>query len=150
MSEKQYVIFTLDDEQYGVAISYVKEISEYKKSNKVPHTPLFIEGIIDYRGRVTPIINLRNKFQLPYQEPNSQTRIIIINLEEKQVGFLVDEASQVITISDDIIDPAPAMGKEIKEEFIHGIAKLEEQLVILLDLKKVLDEDEKNKVLEIE
>jgi len=150
MTERQYVIFTLEQEQYGVDIMHVKEISEFKKCNKIPHTPSFIEGIINYRGAVTPIINLRKKFQLSEGEIDSQTRIIIINLKDKQVGFLVDEASQVLTIDQEMVDPAPKIVTDIQEEFIEGIAKLEDRMVILLDLENVLNEKEKETVMEIQ
>ncbi len=150
MTERQYVIFTLEQEQYGVDIMHVKEISEFKKCSKIPHTPGFIEGIINYRGAVTPIINLRKKFELSEGEVDSQTRIIIINLNDKQVGFLVDEASQVLTIDQEMVDPAPKIVTDIQEEFIEGIAKLEDRMVILLDLENVLSEREKETVLEIQ
>ncbi|ABR49283.1 putative CheW protein [Alkaliphilus metalliredigens QYMF] len=146
MAENQYVIFKLDTEEYGVDIMYVKEIGEYKESSKVPHAPKFVEGIINYRGSVTPIINLRKKFDLPAHEVTSDTRIVIINLEERQVGFLVDDASQVLTIDEKDIDPTPELLSSIEHKFISGIGKLEERMIILLDLKQVLNEEEKETV----
>ena len=149
MAERQYVIFKLDKEEYGVDIMHVKEISEYKESVKVPSAPSFVDGIINYRGVITPIINLRRKFKLEIKENTSSTRIIIINLNNKQVGFLVDDASQVLTIDEKDIDPAPELITNIDDKFINGIAKINERMVILLDLEKVLNEEEKSKLQEM-
>ncbi|KAB3529024.1 chemotaxis protein CheW [Alkaliphilus serpentinus] len=146
MSERQYVIFKLDKEEYGVDIMHVKEISEFKESVKIPNAPNFVDGIINYRGVITPIINLRRKFHLEIKEITSNTRIIIINLKEKQVGFLVDDASQVLTIENKDVDPAPDLITDIDQKFISGIAKVVERMVILLDLEKVLSDDEKKKI----
>ncbi|WP_026476181.1 chemotaxis protein CheW [Alkaliphilus transvaalensis] len=146
MSERQYVIFKLDKEEYGVDIMHVKEISEFKESMKVPNSPTFIDGIVNYRGVVTPIINLRKKFNMELQAVNANTRIIIIYLNDKQVGFLVDDASQVLTIDQKDVDPAPEIITGIDQKFISGIAKVNERMVILLDLEKVLSDEEKKKI----
>ena len=141
MNEIQYVIFTLNEESFGLSINYVKEISPYKKSNMLPHTPDFVDGIINYRGQVTPIINLRKKFQMPEQDPTELTRIILTILDEKQVGLLVDEASQVITLSEDVIDSAPKIMNDNQKEYIQGIAKLEDKMITLLDIEMLLNND---------
>ncbi len=149
MAERQYVIFKLDKEEYGVDIMHVKEISEFKESVKIPSAPSFVDGIINYRGVITPVINLRRKFGLVIKEPTSNTRIIIINLNEKQVGFLVDDASQVLTIDEKDVDPAPELITNIEDKYIDGIAKISERMVILLNLEKVLNEEEKLKLKEM-
>ncbi|SCY04998.1 chemotaxis protein CheW [Alkaliphilus peptidifermentans] len=146
MAERQYVIFKLDKEEYGVDIMHVKEISEFKESVKIPNSPKFVDGIINYRGVITPIINLRRKFHLELKENTADVRIIIINLSEKQVGFIVDDASQVLTIDEKDIDPAPDLIADIDQRFISGIAKVDERMVILLDLEKVLSEEEKKNI----
>ncbi|MBM7614840.1 chemotaxis protein CheW [Alkaliphilus hydrothermalis] len=146
MSERQYVIFKLEKEEYGVDIMHVKEISEFKESMKVPNSPRFIDGLVNYRGVVTPIINLRKKFNLDLVEVSSNTRIIIIYLNDKQVGFLVDDASQVLTIDQKDVDPAPEIITGVDQKFISGIAKIGERMIILLDLEKVLSEEEKKKI----
>lgn len=149
MAERQYVVFKLDKEEYGVDIMHVKEISEFKESVKVPSAPSFVDGIINYRGVITPIINLRRKFKLELKEVTSSTRIIIIYLNDKQVGFLVDDASQVLTIDSKDIDPAPELITNIEDKFINGIAKINQRMLILLDLEKILNEDEKSKLKEM-
>jgi len=146
MAERQYVIFKLDKEEYGVDIMHVKEISEFKESTKVPSAPSFVDGIINYRGVITPIINLRRKFSLIEKEVTTSTRIIIINLNNKQVGFLVDDASQVLTIDEKDIDPAPELITRVEDKYINGIAKINERIIIILDLEKVLNEEEKTKL----
>lgn len=147
MAERQYVIFKLDKEEYGVDIMHVKEISEFKESMQVPKAPVFIDGIVNYRGVITPIINLRKKFGMAEKELSSTTRIIIIYMNGRQVGFLVDDASQVLTIDEGDIDPAPELiAGDVDEKFISGIAKLSERMIIILDLEKVLSEEEKEEL----
>ncbi len=104
MAENQYVVFNLEKEEFGIDIMNVKEIIPYQESIQVPNTPNFIEGIINYRGNVIPIINLKRRFKLGAQEVTKYTRIIVITLEHKEVGFVVDEASQTLRLDDNQID----------------------------------------------
>mgnify|MGYP000896140226 CR=1 FL=1 len=143
MSEKQYVVFKLGKEEYGIDIMNVKEIGPYEESVKVPNTPRFIEGIINYRNRVIPIINLKRRFKLEDKGLTNDTRIIIINLNDKQIGFVVDEASQTVTLDDKNIDPAPDIISSIDKRYITGVGKLDnKRLLILIDLEKVLNDKE--------
>lgn len=143
MSEKQYVVFKLGKEEYGIDIMNVKEIGPYEESVKVPNTPHFIEGIINYRNRVIPIINLKRRFKLEDKGLTNDTRIIIINLNDKQIGFVVDEASQTVTLDDKDIDPAPDIISSIDRRYITGVGKLDnKRLLILIDLEKVLNDKE--------
>ncbi len=147
MTEKQYVVFKLGKEEYGIDIMNVKEIGPYKESVKVPNTPDFIEGIINYRGDVIPIINLIKRFNLEDRGVTDDTRIIVINLNEKQVGFVVDEASQTLRLDDKDIDPAPDIISSIDRRYINGVGKLDdERLLILIDLEMVLSEEEKEEI----
>ncbi|AOT72697.1 chemotaxis protein CheW [Geosporobacter ferrireducens] len=146
MSEKQYVIFRLGKEEYGVEIVNVKEICEYKESVKVPNTPRFVDGIINLRGDITPIINLKKRFNLPEGDVNSDTRIIVININNRQVGFIVDEASQVLRITEEDIEPAPELVAGIEKKYIIGVGKLADRIILLLDLEYILSEDEKEKI----
>lgn len=150
MSEKQYVIFNLGSEQYGVDIMKVKEISEFKESTKVPSSPYFIDGIINLRGEIIPIVNLKKRFNIDNNDVNSDTRILVINLNNKNVGFVVDEASQVLRINDDDIDPAPEIIAGIDRQYITGVGKVEEKIIILLDLEKILTDKEKIQLKEME
>ena len=144
--EKQYVIFKLGNEEYGVDIMNVKEISEYKQSVKVPNTPKFVDGIINLRGDITPIVNLKKRFDLDDKEVNSDTRIIVISIRNKQVGFVVDEASQVLRIREEDIEPAPDLVAGVDKKYITGVGKLQDKIVLLLDLEYILTDDEKDKI----
>lgn len=151
MSEKQYVVFNLGKEEFGIDIMRVKEIIPYKESTNVPKTPDFIDGIINYRGGVIPIINLKKRFDMNTTEITKETRIIVINLEDKEIGFVVDQASQTIRLNDDNIEPAPGVISQIDKRFITAIGKIdEERLLILLNLHNVLTDKEKSKIREME
>lgn len=146
MAEKQYVIFKLDEESYGVDIMNVKEIIEYKEAVKVPNALDFVEGIINLRGDIVPIVNLKKRLKTGNTTFTKDTRVIVINMGDKQVGFMVDEASQVMRISEENIEPAPELIAGIDKRYIMGVGKLEDKIVILLDLEYILTEDEKNKI----
>lgn len=150
MSEKQYVIFKLSKEEYGIDIMNVREIVQYQESVKVPNSPAFIEGIINYRGKVIPIICLKKKFGMGNSMNDANTRIIVINLNDKQIGFLVDEASQTVRIDDSNIDPTPEVISGIERKYITGVGKIDNRLVILIDLEKVLTDDDKVKIESLE
>lgn len=150
MAEKQYVIFKLGNEEYGVDIMNVKEISEYKPSVKVPNTPKFVDGIINLRGDITPIINLKKRFHLEETEINSDTRIIVIHVKNRQVGFVVDEASQVLRLSEENIEQAPELIAGVDKKYITGVGKLKDRIVLLLNLEEVLSDDEKEKIQHIQ
>ncbi len=150
MSEKQYVIFSLGNEEYGVDIMKVKEISEFKESTKVPNAPYFVDGIINLRGEIIPIVNLKKRFNLEDNGTNSDTRIIVINLNNRNVGFVVDDASQVLRINDNDIEPAPEIIAGIHRQYISGVGKVDEKIIILLDLEQILTEDEKVQLKEME
>ncbi|KXG77177.1 chemotaxis protein CheW [Thermotalea metallivorans] len=150
MAEKQYVIFKLGNEEYGVDIMNVKEISEYKPSVKVPNTPKFVDGIINLRGDITPIINLKKRFNLEETEINSDTRIIVIHVKNRQVGFVVDEASQVLRLSEENIEQAPELIAGVDKKYITGVGKLKDRIVLLLNLEEVLSDDEKEKIQHIQ
>lgn len=146
MSEKQFVVFKLGKEEYGIDIMNVKEIGPYQESVKIPNAPDFVEGIINYRGKVIPIICLKKRFNLAPKEVDNNTRIIVINLNEKQIGFIVDEASQTIRLNDSNIDSTPDIVSSVDRKYLTGVGKLDERLIILIDLEKVLNESEKTQI----
>lgn len=146
MSERQYVIFKLENEEYGVDIMHVKEISEYMECTKVPNSPAFIEGITNYRGNVVPVINLHEKFNISRAAITPDTRIIIFGLDDKQVGLLVDDASQVLTIDDNNIEEPPSIIMASEEKFISGIGKVQNRMIIILDLENLLSDEEKKRI----
>ncbi|MCF6459817.1 chemotaxis protein CheW [Clostridium sp. Cult3] len=147
MSENQYVVFKLAQEEFGIDIMNVKEIIPYQKSVHVPNTPSFIEGIINYRGNVIPVINLRERFEIGLEENTKDTRIIVITLDKKEVGFIVDEASQTIRLDEEQIDQAPDIISGIDRRYIIGVGKIDDnRLLILLDLQEVLSNEEKDEI----
>lgn len=146
MAENQYVIFKLGKEEFGIDIMNVREIVQYQESVKVPNSPSFIEGIINYRGKVIPIVCLKTKFNMENSLKDANTRIIVINLNDRQIGFLVDEASQTVRIDESNIDPTPDIITGVERKYISGVGKLDNRLIILIDLEKVLTDDDKEKI----
>lgn len=151
MVENQYVVFKLDKGEFGIDIMNVSEIIPYEESITLPDTPSFSEGIINYRGNVIPIINLRRRFSLEDTEVTKDTRIIVINLDEKQIGFVVDEASQTIRLDSELIDPAPSVTEKVDKKYIMGIGKIDEKrLLIIIDLEKILSVEEIEEIAQLE
>jgi|GEM_PF-178044 len=134
----QLVGFCLGDEEFGVDINEVHEINRSIEITPVPRTPDFVEGVINLRGKVIPVINMRIRFQLPGIEKNNQTRIVIVEVDSKIVGMLVDSVTEVLRISSNTIEPPPDILSGIDTDNIRGVAKLENRLLILLDLSRVL------------
>lgn len=149
MSEEQYVIFKISGEEYGINIMNVTEISPYEEIVKIPNVPDFVEGIINYRGHVIPIICLSKRFGIDRDKVDNNTRIIVINLKDKQIGFIVDEASQTIKIDESKIDPASSIPSIVDMKYINGVGKVDDRLIILMDLEKVLTDEEQEKIEEI-
>lgn len=145
---KKYVIFKVDSEEYGVSIESVREITEYKnkKISKLPDTSFFVEGIINLRGIIVPIISLKKLFKIE-KENDKDSRIIIVGIDNKQIGFIVDDASQVLQI--DEIENAPEIIIGDDKKYISGIAKIKEKLIVILDFKKILTCEDKEKIFNI-
>jgi purine-binding chemotaxis protein CheW len=139
--EEQLVVFEVAGESYGVEISRVQEINRMQAITVVPQVPVFVEGIINLRGRVTPVVDLRKRFGLPATEPTPLTRIVVVKADQEWVGVIVDAVSEVLRITSDAIEPPSAMVTSSDTAFVRGIAKLNERLVILLDLDRVLDKN---------
>ena len=146
MTEKQYVVFKLGEEEYGLDIMNVSEIILYQETVKLPNVPSFIDGIINYRGSVIPIICLKKRFNINLKDNDHNTRIIIININDNQVGFIVDEASQTIKLDDNDVDPTPDIVSGIDIKFITGVGKINDRLVLLVDLEKVLTDEERKEI----
>ncbi|NLT93930.1 MAG: chemotaxis protein CheW [Clostridia bacterium] len=140
MGERQSVIFKIDNVEYGIDILQVNEIVKMQSITKIPNTPKYVEGITNLRGNVIPIINLRTKFNLPSKENDAETRVIVVKIRNKPLGIVVDEVAEVISIDEEKIDKASAISNQINDEFVSGVAKLEDRLIILLDLEKVFKE----------
>ncbi|MGE5631771.1 MAG: chemotaxis protein CheW [Caulobacteraceae bacterium] len=135
---KQFVVFRLDSEEYGIDILRVKEIKEMMKITRVPKAAYFVRGVINLRGEVIPVIDLRKKFNLPQGKENDSTRIIIVSVDDITVGLVVDTSSEVIEISSDSIEDAPEGVGGIEQSNIYGIGKVGERLIILLDIVRIV------------
>lgn len=141
-NENQYVVFRLGKETYGLEISMILEIITMQTITAVPGTEGFIEGVINLRGRVIPVFNLHKKFELAQGEITRSTRIVVVEVEGHNIGMLVDGVSEVVKITKDIVEKPSSILSDIDNEYLAGVAKLEEKLVILLDLVKVLQRED--------
>ncbi|KAB3525933.1 chemotaxis protein CheW [Alkaliphilus serpentinus] len=144
MTERQYVICKINEEEYGIGIEYVKEIGEYQNPTRLPDAPNFVEGIINVRGVITPLIVLRKKFNKQNKELGKSCRIIIIYFKGKQLGLIVDDASQVLRINEEDVMPPPHVVEGMEKQYVSGIATLKERMIILLDLKGILSMSKDN------
>jgi purine-binding chemotaxis protein CheW len=134
----QLVTFGLGNEEFAVDILKVREINRLREITKIPNAPLYLDGVINLRGRVIPVINLRNNFGLPHQENDGRTRIMIMDMNGLTIGVIVDYVSEVLRISPDIVEPPPVIAlEEAGKNFIRGIAKMEDRLVILIDMDSI-------------
>ncbi|HEX2961556.1 MAG TPA: chemotaxis protein CheW [Ignavibacteriales bacterium] len=146
----QLVGFNLGKECYGVDIKRIKEINRMTEITRVPRAPEFIEGVINLRGSVIPVINLRKKVKMPPREYDKDTRIIIVELGGKTIGFIVDAVKEVLRIPESVLVPPPTLAVGKNADYITSVAKVEDELVILLDPDKVLSREETKKLEEAE
>lgn len=142
MEKMQLVIFRLNDQEYGIDIFKVNEIVPYTKPTKIPNSPSYIEGVLNLRGHVIPVISLKEKFGLEDSGTNDGTRIIVTNAGGNLAGFIVDEASEVITIEKDSIEPMSDIVSKISRKYINGVGKLDNgKMYILLDFDELYKEE---------
>ncbi len=138
----QYLTFSLGDEEYGLEILKVQEIKGYSAVTPIPNTPPHVKGVMNLRGTVIPVVDLRTKFSLDAVEYSKFSVIIIVTVAEKTIGLIVDAVSDVLEIPVAEIRPAPNLGTRTDTRFISGMAELDQKLVVLLDLDKLLSEDD--------
>ena len=137
----KYLTFELADEEYGLAILKVREINGMMNITAVPRMPNFMKGVVNLRGKVIPVVDLRLKFGLDEIEHTEQTCIIVVNVA-REIGIIVDTVSEVLDITGENIEPPPAMGGTVDTSFILGMGKVGEEVKLLLDIDKVLTTDE--------
>ncbi len=136
----QLVSFTLKDEEYAVDILNVQEINRITEITQVPNSPDYVEGVINLRGKVMPVINLRKKFGIEEKETDETSRIIIMDIRGVTNGLIVDSVSEVLRIPADTVEPPPQMSSGLNSRFIKGIAKLENRLIILIDINRLIED----------
>jgi len=134
----KYLSFFLDQEEYGIEILRVREIIGLMAITSVPRTPRYIRGVINLRGKVIPIIDLRLKFDMPEVEATDETCIIVVQSGDDSVGTVVDKVSEVLDIPEEDIVDAPSLGADVNTDYILGIGKAEDRVKLLLDIDKVL------------
>jgi purine-binding chemotaxis protein CheW len=142
----KYLTFNLGGEAYGLQILKVQEIIGMQEITKVPRTPDHVKGVINLRGKVIPVVDLRRKFLMDEAELSRKTCIIVVQVRredsEVTMGIVVDEVSEVLEVSPEEIEPAPAFGARVNTDFILGVAKTKDEVKLLLDIDKVLSEGE--------
>ncbi|HPA44283.1 MAG TPA: chemotaxis protein CheW [bacterium] len=139
---QQYVSFILAREEYGIDILKVQEIIRFESLTRIPQSLSFVEGILNLRGKVVPVMDLRTRFGLPRGERDRKTRIMVVNVNGREMGLIVDQVSEVLQVDSDQVSPPPPMGASISAEYIRGMARIEERLMILLDVEKILSSEE--------
>lgn len=149
MAVSQLVIFNLNGEDFGVEITQVKEIIKPLEIFKVPDTPEFIEGLINLRGKVHTVFNLRKRFALPVREFDDNTKIIIVGVNSMLVGFIVDEVNEIVRIEEESIEATPEIITTLNKRYLSGVAKIGERIVLILDLANVLSFKEQEELSKI-
>ncbi len=142
----QLVTFRLGEEEFGFDIFKVKEINKMMELTKVPNSPHYVEGVVNLRSKIIPVIDLRTRLSMGKIEHDSETRIIVADLHERTVGFIVDEVKEVLRIPKNTTEAPPDIVSGIDADYITSIAKLEDRLLILLDLTKILTDVEMGKI----
>ena len=142
----QYLAFTLGNEQYAVEVTSIKEVLELPSITRIPKAPAYMKGVINIRGGVVPVLDLRQKFGMEETEPTVDTSIIVIELTDggtkATIGTIADSVQEVIQIPPDSIDPAPKIGTNIETEFIDGLANYHDNFLIILNIEKVFTASE--------
>lgn len=139
----QVVTFALGSEEYGVDIAQVQEINRMVTITNVPRAPQFMEGVINLRGRLIPIIDLRTRFGMDRSERTKNTRIVVTEIASKSIGMVVDSVSEVLRIPVEQIEDAPDLVAGVDTEYIRGVGKMGDRLIIMLDLSRVISGNEK-------
>jgi purine-binding chemotaxis protein CheW len=135
------IVFQISEKEYAIPVHMVRAIEKGLHITRVPRTAPFVKGVINLRGVVTPIIDLRARFEIEETEYTESTRIIIVSLEDMEVGLIVDAANDVIDIPSTSIEPQPEVVGTVEAEYISGVAKIEKRLMILVNLEKILNPD---------
>lgn len=139
----KFLLFDLGEEAYGIPISHIIQIVEMQPITRIPDMPDYVKGIINIRGQIIPTIDLRCRFHLPEKEADKKTCIVIISLGNNSMGLIVDTVSEVKSIPKDDISPAPQVkNASVREQYISGLAKVDDEVKILLDINKLFSEQD--------
>lgn len=138
----QYVVFHLEDELYGVDIHQVRGIEKVLPLTRVPNAPAFVRGVCNLRGSVIPVIDLKQRLAIPSGLDEANAKIIIVNIGKQTVGMTIDAAADVVSIDSQDVEPSPTLVTGIDTEFIQGVAKISNRLLIILNLERILTVDQ--------
>ncbi len=138
----KYLTFNIGQEEYGIEIRYVTEIIGIQSITDLPDVPEFVKGVINLRGKVVPVIDVRLRFSMEERDYDERTCIVVVNIKEKPVGLIVDSVSEVLDIAEKNIEPPPSVQKGSGSRFIQGLGKVDEAVKILLNVRKLLFEEE--------
>jgi len=138
----KFLTFHVGNEDYGIDIRFVTEIIGIQRITEIPDMPAFIKGVINLRGQVIPIMDVRTRFNLESRDYDDRTCIMVVNINQTSIGLVVDTVSEVIDIPESHIEPPPRAGKGTESRYIKGMGKVEEEVKILLDVNKLLFDDE--------
>ena len=142
----QLVTFKVDNEEFAVDILKVQEINKMITITRIPNAPPFVEGVINLRGKIIPIVDLRKRLGFGGKEYDKSTRIIVIELDGMVLGFIVDSVSEVLRISDATVEPPPSLVAGVESDYIEGVGKLDNRLLILLELKKIFSASDRKEL----
>jgi len=148
--EGQFLTFALNSEEYGIEILRTREIIGVMDITTVPQTPDFMKGVINLRGKVIPVIDLRLKFSMQEEEYTQETCVIVVEANNSQVGIIVDSVSEVLNIKNGEIEDTPSFGQGIDTDFLMGLGKVNEKIIILLDIEQILSSEVMDIVKQIE
>lgn len=138
LEQREFLTFTLGEEEYGIEILKVQEIRGYDAVTRIANTPSFIKGVINLRGTIVPIVDMRIKFGLGHVEYNQFTVVIILNVAKRVVGMVVDGVSDVITLEAEQIRAAPELGASLDTRYIIGLGTIDQRMIILVDIEKLM------------
>lgn len=147
--EGKYLTFSLGKEEYGIEIRHVTEIIGIQAITALPHTPVFVKGVINLRGKVIPVIDVRLRFNFPEKEYTDRTCFVVVTINGMTVGLIVDSVSEVIDIAANQIEPPPKVNQGAGRRFIQGLGKVGDEVKILLDVNKLLLEEEQQVMAEL-
>ena len=136
----QLVTFWVGSEEFAVEILAVREINRMLDVTRVPEAPACVEGVINLRGLIVPIVDLRKRFGAPSDRSDNETRIIVVEVNDRYIGFIVDRVSEVLRLEREVIDPAPDLGNSEVGQFISGVGKLQDRLIILLEVSRLVQD----------
>lgn len=145
---KKFLTFRVDKEEYGIEIECITEIIGIQRITDLPDTPDYVKGVINLRGRVIPVIDIRRRFGFEEREYDERTCIIVVNMHDVDVGLIVDSVQEVTDIPSEQIDPPPAITRGSQSRFIKALGKIDEKVIIILDMNMLLFENELNEIAE--